>query len=42
MVYANYHLLKSHLTQDAWKVYKLSAFPYLGLIFIALCLNFWV
>jgi protoheme IX farnesyltransferase len=42
MVYANYHLLKSRLTQDAWKVYKLSAFPYLGLIFIALCLNFWV
>lgn len=42
MVYANYHLLKSRLTQDAWKVYKLSAFPYLGLIFIALVLNFWV
>jgi len=42
MVYANYHLLKSRLTQDAWKVYKLSAFPYLGLIFITLCLNFWV
>ncbi len=42
MVYANYHLLKSRLTQDAWKVYKLSAFPYLGLIFIALCLSFWV
>ena len=42
MVYANYHLLKSRLTQDAWKIYKLSAFPYLGLIFIILCLNFWV
>lgn len=42
MVYANYHLLQSRLTQDAWKVYKLSAFPYLGLIFITLCLNFWV
>jgi protoheme IX farnesyltransferase len=42
MVYANHHLLKSHLTQDAWKVYKLSAFPYLGLIFVALCLNFWI
>jgi heme O synthase-like polyprenyltransferase len=42
MIYANYHLIKSHLTRDAWKVYKLSAFPYLGLIFIALCSNFWV
>lgn len=42
MVYADYHLLKSSLTRDAWKVYKLSAFPYLGLIFIAMCFNFWV
>ena len=42
MIYANVNLLRSGLTRDAWKVYKLSAFPYLGLIFIALCLNFWV
>jgi len=42
MVYANYNLLKTGLSRDAWKVYKLSAFPYLGLIFIALTLNFWV
>lgn len=42
MVYANYNLLKSGASRDAWKVYKLSAFPYLGVIFIVLCLNFWV
>jgi protoheme IX farnesyltransferase len=42
MLYANLRLLRSVLSRDAWKVYKLSAFPYLGLIFIALCLNFWV
>jgi len=42
MLYANFRLLRSVLSRDAWKVYKLSAFPYLGLIFIALCLNFWV
>jgi protoheme IX farnesyltransferase len=42
MLYANYRLVKSVHSQDAWRVYKLSAFPYLGLIFIALCLNFWV
>ncbi len=42
MLYANYRLVKSVHSRDAWKVYKLSAFPYLGLIFIALCLNFWV
>ena len=42
MVYADHNLLKSGLIRDAWKVYKLSAFPYLGLIFITMCLNFWV
>jgi protoheme IX farnesyltransferase len=42
MVYADYRLLRSGLTRDAWKLYKLSAFPYLGLIFITMCLNFWV
>ena len=42
MLYANFRLLRSVLSRDAWKVYKLSAFPYLGLIFIILCLNFWV
>ena len=42
MIYANYNLLSSGMARDAWKVYKLSAFPYLGLIFIGMCLNFWV
>ncbi|MBE0479597.1 MAG: protoheme IX farnesyltransferase [Dehalococcoidia bacterium] len=42
MVYASYRLLRSGARLDAWKVYKLSAFPYLGLVFIALCLNFWI
>ena len=42
MVYANYNLVKSGASWDAWKVYKLSAFPYLGVIFTVLCLNFWV
>jgi len=42
IIYANYNLLKSGTSRDAWKVYKLSAFPYLGVIFTVLCLNFWV
>ena len=42
MVYANYNLLRSGTSRDAWKVYKLSAFPYLGVIFIVLCVDFWV
>lgn len=42
MVYASSHLLVSSASHDAWKVYKLSAFPYLGLIFLALCLDSWL
>ena len=42
MVYANFNLAKSVASRDAWKVYKLSAFPYLGVIFTVLCLSFWV
>jgi protoheme IX farnesyltransferase len=42
MVYATYNLLGSGTSKDAWKVYKLSAFPYLGVIFTVLCLNFWI
>ncbi|UCC60649.1 MAG: protoheme IX farnesyltransferase [Dehalococcoidia bacterium] len=42
MVYATYNLLRSGTSEDAWKVYKLSAFPYLGVIFTVLCLNFWI
>ena len=42
MVYANYNLLRSGTSVDAWKVYKLSAFPYLGVIFTVLCLDFFI
>ena len=42
MVYANARLLTSGASRDAWKVYKLSAFPYLGLIFLAMSLDVWL
>ena len=42
IVYANFRLVLSSATQDAWKLYKLSAFPYLGLIFLAMCLDIWL
>jgi protoheme IX farnesyltransferase len=42
MVYASHNLLRSGASQDAWRVYKLSAFPYLGVIFGALCVSFWI
>ncbi|MFC1870208.1 protoheme IX farnesyltransferase [Chloroflexota bacterium] len=42
MVYASTRLVISSDSQDAWKLYKLSSFPYLGLIFVAMCLDIWL
>jgi protoheme IX farnesyltransferase len=39
MVLANIRLLRSENSINAWKVYKLSSFPYLGIIFLAMCLD---
>ena len=42
MVAANYRVVSTGARDDAWRVYKLSAYPYLGLIFLAMCLDLWV
>ena len=42
MVYASIRLVISSESGHAWKLYKLSSFPYLGLIFIAMCLDIWL
>lgn len=42
MLCATYNLLNGPRSFDAWRVYKLSAFPYLGVIFTVLGLSFWV
>lgn len=54
MVYATFRLLVTYrnsekapaesppLFQRAWRVYKLSSFPYLGLIFLTMCLDPWL
>lgn len=42
MVGANVRLLVSKATGDAWRVYKISAFPYLGLLFLAMCVDLWI
>ncbi len=42
MVYANARLLFSTTSTSAWRVYKLSAFPYLGIIFLTMCLDIWL
>ena len=39
MVYATSRLVISNMAKDAWRLYKLSAFPYLGLIFLVMCLD---
>jgi protoheme IX farnesyltransferase len=42
MVYATFRLVISHAAKDAWKLYRLSAFPYLGAMFLVMCLDIWL
>jgi len=42
MVYAAARLVFSHQAKDAWRLYKLSAFPYLGMLFLVMCLDVWI
>jgi len=39
MVCASVRLVVSSDSQDAWKIYKISSFPYLGLLFLAMWLD---
>jgi heme o synthase len=41
-VLASLKLMLSHNSRDAWRLYKFSAFPYLGLIFLAMLLDLWI
>jgi protoheme IX farnesyltransferase len=42
MFYANSRLIITRASYEAWRVYKLSAFPYLGLLFLAMGLDSWL
>ncbi len=42
MIGASARLVTSIASKDAWRVYKLSAFPYLGIIFLAMCIDSWL
>ncbi len=42
MVYACSRLVISSASGDTWRLYKLSAFPYLGLLFLTMCLDIWL
>lgn len=42
MIYASFRLVVSSAKKDAWRLYKLSSYPYLGLIFLTMCLDIWL
>lgn len=42
VVYTSLRLVISSASRDAWRLYKLSAFPYLGLLFLTMCLDIWL
>ncbi len=42
MIAATGRLVASSDSADAWRLYKLSSFPYLGLIFLTMCLDVWL
>jgi len=42
MISACGRLLSSQSSKSAWQVYKLTAFPYLGIIFITMCFDAWL
>jgi protoheme IX farnesyltransferase len=42
IVFTSVRLAISGAAAYAWTVYKISAFPYLGLIFLAMCLGIWL
>jgi len=42
MVYATYRLLRTANSRYAWRVYKLTAFPYLGILFLTMGIDLWL
>jgi protoheme IX farnesyltransferase len=42
MVYGASRLVISGISRDAWRLYKLSAFPYLGIVFLTMFLDAWL
>ncbi|MFC1979511.1 protoheme IX farnesyltransferase [Chloroflexota bacterium] len=42
MLFASARLVVSSSSRNAWRLYKLSAFPYLGVIFLVMCLDIWL
>lgn len=42
MLYTSCRLVTSSTSKNAWSLYKISSFPYLGLLFLAMCLDIWL
>ena len=42
LVYTSLRLAVSTSSKRSWTLYKLSAFPYMGLLFVAMCLDTWI
>jgi len=42
LLYTSLRLVISTSSQNSWKLYKLSAFPFLGLLFLGMCLDIWL
>lgn len=42
MLYGSVRFMLSLASHDAWRIYKLSAFPYLGVLFLAMVLDIWL
>ena len=42
VLYTSLRLVITHTSRESWRLYKLSAFPYLGFIFLAMCLDVWL
>ena len=42
LLYTSLRLLISTSSENSWKLYKLSAFPFLDLLFLGMCLDIWL
>lgn len=42
LLYTSLRLMISTSSKRAWRLYKISTFPYLGLIFLTMCLDIWL
>jgi len=42
LVYTSIRLAISNSSEQSWRLYRMSAFPYLGLVFASMCLDIYV